>query len=166
MRRLAILTLSPILMTMLAASPAQAANTRLQAESYTAQQGTHVVPDPSPSGGLLVGGLSDGDWLRYDGVVAQRARVTLLCFSSPAPAGTQTGTVEIRIGSLTAAPLMQIPIRVWLNGGFKQWANGGAFPDGTHTVYLTIRQPSGASPFNLDYLYLSEYPPPPSLNCS
>jgi len=147
------------------AVPAQAAGiVRVEAESYTAQRGTRVVPAPYPADGLMVE-VSNGDWLRYDRVTAERVQFTLFCFASPAPAGTEVATLEVRVGSVWTAPVQTIAVRTNIGDGIKEWAGGGPFPDGVHTVYLRVRQPRGARPFTLDYLLLSEFPPPPSLNC-
>jgi hypothetical protein len=150
----------------LAAGPAHAAGiVRVEAESYTAQRGTSLSPAPYPAGGVVVN-VSNGDWLRYDGVTADRANHTLFCFASPAPSGTLVGTLEIRIGRPWSAPVMSIPVQANLGDGIKEWAGAGAFPDGVHTVWVRVRQPRGSAPFTLDYLLLSEFPPPPSLNCA
>jgi hypothetical protein len=165
-RRSAVPVLALAMVATLVAGPAHATGiARVEAESYTAQRGTWIGPAPYPAGGLVVDGVSHGDWLRYDDVTAERARYTLVCFASPAPAGTELGTLDIRVGSPRGAPVMSIPVRTNLGGGLKEWAYGGAFPDGVHTVYVRVRQPRGAGHFSLDYLLLSEFPPPPSLNC-
>lgn len=161
-----VLALSLTALVALGAGPAQAAGTmRIEAESHAAQRGTWISPAPYPLSGLLVDGVSHGDWLRYDAVTIDRARYTLVCFLSSAPGGTETATLEIRLDSPWAAPAMTIPVRTNIGGGFKELAFGGQLPDGAHTVYLRVSQPPGVAHFALDYLLLSEFPPPPSLNC-
>jgi hypothetical protein len=165
--------LSAVLVLCLAAvaapvsGPAHAAGTvRVEAESYAAQRGTWISPAPYPAGGLVVDGLSNRDWLRYDGVTVDRVNFTLVCFASPAPSGTEVATLDIRLGSPWSTPVMSIPVRTNLGGGLKEWAGGGALPDGVHTVWVHVRQPLGVGHFAVDYLLLTEFPPPPSLNCA
>jgi hypothetical protein len=163
----AVVVLSLAVLAALAAGPAHAAGiVRVEAESYTAQRGTWLSPAPYPAAGVVVDGVSHGDWLRYEGVTADRVNYTLFCFVSPAPSGTQVGTLEIRIGSPWSRPVMNIPVVANLGDGIKEWAGGGAFPDGVHAVWIRVRQPRGSAHFALDYLLLSEFPPPPSLNCA
>jgi hypothetical protein len=161
-----LLVLSLVALAALPASPSLAAGTvRVEAESYAAQRGTWISPAPYPSGGLLVDGVSHGDWLRYDGVTADRVRHTLVCFTSNAPRGTDTATLAVHLGSPWTAPAMTIAVRTNIGGGQKELAFGGQLPDGVHTVYLRVTQPRGVAHFALDYLLLSEFAPPPSLNC-
>ena len=138
----------------------------VQAESYARQHGTRVVAVPGASGGLMVGRISDGDWLRYDDVVVEDGNHTLLCFSSPAPAAADTvAIIDVRLGSRRGSPVTSVSVRNFAGPGVRQWAGGGTIPAGIHTVFLTVRQPSGGRPIALDYFLASLAPPPPSLNC-
>ncbi|HEU5111502.1 MAG TPA: carbohydrate-binding protein [Micromonosporaceae bacterium] len=161
-----VVVLSLAVLAVAAVPAAHAAGVvRVESESYTAQVGTRLSPAPYPAGGVVVD-VSHGDWLRYDGVTADRAAFTLFCVVTAAPSGTPLGSLEIRLGSPWSAPVMTVPVQANLGRGIKEWAGAGAFPDGVHTVWIRVRQPRGAAPFSLDYVLLSEFPPPPSLNCA
>jgi hypothetical protein len=161
-----VVVLSMAVLAALAAAPVHAGPVvRVPAESYTAQYGTRIVPDPVPSSGVVVR-VSHGDWLRYDQVTADQARTTLFCVLGPAPSGTQMGTLDIHIGSPWGAPIKSVSA-FSLAPGVKGWAYGGdLFPDGVHTVWIRVRQPRGSVPFMLDYMLLTAYPPPPAPNCA
>jgi hypothetical protein len=139
---------------------------RVEAENRTAQRGTATVAVPRASGGFVVAGISDGNWLRYDSVAVDRVTTTHLCFTADAERGAEVATVDVRIGSRWATPVQSIVLRNFLGTGVRQSAFGGvAVPDGVHTVFLTVRQPRHTRPFELDYVGLYSIAPPPTLSC-
>lgn len=147
------------------AGAAAASASRFEAESHAGQRGTRIVTVATASGGRVVDRISDGDWLRYRDVTINRTQGTLLCFTTTAPTGTEVATVDIRLGGRRAVPVRSVVIRANLGPGQRQMALTGPIPDGTHTVYLTVRQPAPGPTFALDYVLLFDAPPPPSLNC-
>ncbi|MFE6650411.1 glycoside hydrolase family 16 protein, partial [Nocardioides sp. NPDC057772] len=78
----------------------------IQAESYNAQSGTQTEATTDSGGGQNVGYLSNGDWLRYDGVNfgSTPARTFSARVASGAPAGV-SGLVEVRLDNVNNAPI-------------------------------------------------------------
>jgi hypothetical protein len=140
---------------------------KTEAESRTAERGTSVARSALASGGLVVGRVSDGDWLRFDDVAVTDMVTTFLCFSTTSASGTELGTVDVRLGSRWATPTTSIALRNNIGGSTeaRQLAFGGPIPDGVHTVFLTVRQPARTPAFALDYVTAAALYPPPSLNC-
>ncbi|MEU8251127.1 glycoside hydrolase family 16 protein [Nonomuraea sp. NPDC048916] len=133
------------------------ARSTIQAERYQAQSGTMVETTTDSGGGQNVGGISNGDWLRYDGVdfgtVAAgqfKARV-----ASGAAAGV-SGLVQVRLDSPTAAPIGDFA--VGNTGGWQSWRTIPANISGvtgTHTVYLTFSSGQPADFVNVNWFTFS-----------
>ncbi len=113
----------------------------IEAEAYSAQQGTQTEATADPNGGgQNVGWIANGDWLRYDnvnfGTTALRTFQGRL--ASGAPAGV-TGQLQVRLDSVTAAPVATVPISP--TGGWQNWQSLTAATTGitgNHTVFLTF----------------------------
>ncbi|GGO66393.1 glycoside hydrolase family 16 protein [Nonomuraea cavernae] len=133
------------------------ARSTIQAERYQAQSGTMVETTTDSGGGQNVGGISGGDWLRYDGVdfgtVAARqfkARV------ASGAAGGVSGLVQVRLDSPTATPIGDFA--VGNTGGWQSWRTIPANISGvtgTHTVYLTFSSGQPADFVNVNWFTFS-----------
>ncbi|MEV0591127.1 glycoside hydrolase family 16 protein [Nonomuraea cavernae] len=133
------------------------ARSTIQAERYQAQSGTMVETTTDSGGGQNVGGISGGDWLRFDGVnfgtVAARqfkARV-----ASGAAAGV-SGLIQVRLDSPTATPIGDFA--VGNTGGWQSWRTIPANISGvtgTHTVYLTFSSGQPADFVNVNWFTFS-----------
>ncbi|MFI6812522.1 glycoside hydrolase family 16 protein [Nonomuraea sp. NPDC050328] len=133
------------------------ARSTIQAESRQAQSGTFNEPTTDTGGGQNVGGIGNGDWLRFDGVnfgsvpAAQfRARV-----ASGAAAGV-SGLVQVRLGSPTAPPIGDFALAS--TGGWQSWRTVPANITpvaGTHTVYLTFSSGQPADFVNVNWFTFS-----------
>jgi hypothetical protein len=129
------------------------AGTTIQAESDTAQFGTATEPTADSGGGLDVGWISNGDWLRYDGVDfgATPATQFVARVASGASAGV-SGLVEVHLDSPDSPAIGSFAIAN--TGSWQTWrtvpANMAA-TTGTHTVYLEFVSGSSEDFVNLNW---------------
>ncbi|MDR8410368.1 glycoside hydrolase family 16 protein [Nonomuraea sp. 3-1Str] len=133
------------------------ARSTIQAERYQAQSGTMVESTTDTGGGENVGGVSNGDWLRFDDVDfgSEAARQVRVRVASGAAAGV-SGLVQVRLDSLTAAPVGDFAVAS--TGGWQSWRTVPANISpvtGRHTVYLTFASGQPADFVNLNWLTFS-----------
>ncbi|XVQ87735.1 glycoside hydrolase family 16 protein [Microbispora siamensis] len=129
------------------------ARSTIQAEKYQAQSGTQLETTQDTGGGQNVGYISNGDWLRYDGVnfgstAAQQFKARV---ASGAAAGV-SGLVQVRLDSPTATPIGDFA--VGNTGGWQNWTTVPANitpTTGTHTVYITFSSGQPADFVNLNW---------------
>ncbi|WP_079314471.1 glycoside hydrolase family 16 protein [Microbispora sp. GKU 823] len=129
------------------------ARSTIQAENYQAQSGTQVETTQDSGGGQNVGYISNGDWLRYDGVNfgSTAARQFKARVASGAAAGV-SGLVQVRLDSPTATPIGDFA--VGNTGGWQSWTTVPANitpTTGTHTVYITFSSGQPADFVNLNW---------------
>ncbi|MEU6413637.1 glycoside hydrolase family 16 protein [Microbispora sp. NPDC046933] len=129
------------------------ARSTIQAESYQAQSGTQLETTQDTGGGQNVGYISNGDWLRYDGVNfgSTAARQFKARVASGAAAGV-SGLVQVRLDSPTATPIGDFA--VGNTGGWQSWTTVPANiapTTGTHTVYITFSSGQPADFVNLNW---------------
>jgi beta-glucanase (GH16 family) len=129
------------------------ARSTIQAERYQAQSGTIVETTTDSGGGQNVGAISNGDWLRYDGVDfgTEPARQFRARVASGAAAGV-SGLVQVRLDSPTAAPIGDFAVAN--TGGWQSWRTVPANISGvtgTHTVYLTFSSGQPADFVNVNW---------------
>lgn len=129
----------------------------IQAESYNAQSGTRTEATADTGGGQNVGYLSNGDWLRYDGVNfgSSAARTFSARVASGAPAGV-SGLVEVRLDNVNNIPIGSFS--VGNTGGWQSWRTvPGSISGvtGTHTVFLRFTSGQPADFVNLNWFTFS-----------
>ncbi|MEU7913120.1 glycoside hydrolase family 16 protein [Microbispora bryophytorum] len=129
------------------------ARSTVQAENYQAQSGTQVETTQDSGGGQNVGYISNGDWLRFDGVNfgSTAARQFKARVASGAAAGV-SGLVQVRLDSPTATPIGDFA--VGNTGGWQSWTTVPANitpTTGTHTVYITFSSGQPADFVNLNW---------------
>ncbi|QYC39820.1 Glucan endo-1,3-beta-glucosidase A1 precursor [Nonomuraea coxensis DSM 45129] len=133
------------------------ARSTIQAERYQAQSGTIVETTTDTGGGQNVGAITNGDWLRYDGVNfgSQAATQFRARVASGAAAGV-SGLVQVRLDSPTAPPIGDFAIAN--TGGWQSWRTVPANISGvtgTHTVYLTFSSGQPADFVNVNWFTFS-----------
>ncbi|MFC4113005.1 glycoside hydrolase family 16 protein [Nonomuraea zeae] len=133
------------------------ARSTIQAESYQAQSGTIVETTTDTGGGQNVGAISNGDWLRFDGVNfgTEAARQFKARVASGAAAGV-SGLVQVRLDSPTGAVIGDFALAS--TGGWQSWRTVPANISGvtgTHTVYLTFSSGQPADFVNVNWLTFS-----------
>ena len=117
----------------------------IQAEAYNAQNGTQNESCADTGGGVDVGWIADGDWLKYARVDfgAGSPNQFVARIASGAAAGV-SGAIRARLDSATGPVIAEIDFAN--NGGWQQWqtvpANIVAPATGVHDLYLTF---SGSS---------------------
>uniref|UniRef100_UPI0035A21BC9 carbohydrate-binding protein n=1 Tax=Microbispora amethystogenes TaxID=1427754 RepID=UPI0035A21BC9 len=129
------------------------ARSTIQAEAYQAQSGTQVETTQDSGGGQNVAYIGHGDWLRYDNVdfgstAARQFRARV----ASGAAGGASGLVQVRLDSLTAAPIGDFA--VGNTGGWQAWQTIPANITGVtgrHTVYLTFSSGQPADFVNLNW---------------
>jgi hypothetical protein len=96
----------------------------IEPAAWSAQSGACAENTGDAGGGPNVGWLSNGDWMRYDGVNLGGAGTLTASMRNAAAYADRPGTVEVRLDSLT---------------GQLVAADAQPFAGGTHQVYLVIR---------------------------
>ncbi|MEM8782220.1 MAG: carbohydrate-binding protein [Planctomycetota bacterium] len=121
---------------------------RIQAEDYAEASGVFVNNGGT---GQRVSSINNGDWLRFDGVNFGPDGVT--GFSVSAASGSFGGTLEIRLGSLSATPI--VTLAIGRTGGWNTFQSYYASLEplvGIHDVFITGSSPRSGGLFNLDFL--------------
>ncbi|MEU7941953.1 glycoside hydrolase family 16 protein [Microbispora bryophytorum] len=129
------------------------ARSTVQAENYQAQSGTQVETTQDSGGGQDVGYISNGDWLRFDGVnFGSTAARQFKARVASGAAGGVSGLVQVRLDSPTATPIGDFA--VGNTGGWQSWTTVPANitpTTGTHTVYITFSSGQPADFVNLNW---------------
>jgi hypothetical protein len=129
------------------------ARSTIQAERHQAQSGSIVETTTDTGGGQNVGAISNGDWLRFDGVnFGSRPATQFQARVASGAAGGVSGLVQVRLGSPTATPVGDFAIAN--TGGWQSWRTvpaNMAPVTGTHTVYLTFSSGQPADFVNVNW---------------
>ena len=126
----------------------------IQAESFNAQSGTQTEPTTDTGGGLDVGFIGNGDWLRYDGVdfgSSPGATQFVGRVASGAGSGV-SGLVEVHLDSLSNPSIGSFAIAN--TGGWQSWRTVPANISnvtGVHTVFLKFVTGSGQDFVNVNW---------------
>jgi hypothetical protein len=123
----------------------------IEAEAFTAQQGTDTGSSTDVGGTQDVTKIGNGDWLSYDAVdfgsVAKRSLVARVA------SGSATGSVlvTVRLDSLTGPTIGSFG--AGNTGGWQSWKTVPANIDattGVHKVFLTFRSDDSGDLLNLN----------------
>ncbi|WP_153054240.1 glycoside hydrolase family 16 protein [Planomonospora sphaerica] len=129
------------------------ARSTIQAEAHQAQSGVMVESTTDAGGGQNVGGIGNGNWLRFDNVrFGSTAATQFKARVASGAAGGVSGLVQVRLGSPTAAPIGDFAIAN--TGGWQSWRTVPANiapVTGTHTVYITFSSGQPADFVNLNW---------------
>ncbi|WP_042372114.1 beta-1,3-glucanase family protein [Streptacidiphilus neutrinimicus] len=130
----------------------------IAASSYSAQSGTGTESCSDTGGGLDVGWISNGDWLKYQGLdfgSSSPLRV-LARLASGAPAGV-SGAVQFRLDGTSGPVIAEIDIAN--TGGWQSWQtipmNLGGAATGVHDLYLTFSSGSSSDFVNVHWFSFS-----------
>ncbi len=119
---------------------------RIEAESYDSQSGVLTQATTDTGGGQDIAGIANNDWALYKGVDFGSAPATqFVARVASGATGGASGLVEVRLDSLSAAPIGTFAIAN--TGGWQSWQTIPANISGTtgvHNVYITFTsgQPS------------------------
>jgi len=129
------------------------------ASQYAAQSSTGTEATSDTGGGQDVGWINSASWLQYNNVnfgSGLSGNVTARIAS--AVTGTNIGTIQFRLDSLTATPFATVPVSG--TGGWQTWTTAGpvtasAIPSGTHTLYVTFTTSTGGNFVNVNWFTFS-----------
>jgi hypothetical protein len=128
------------------------------ASQYTAQNSTGTEATSDTGGGNDVGWINSASWLEYTGVnFGSGLSGNVQARVASAVTGTNIGTVQFRLDSLTATPFATVNVSG--TGGWQSWvtASGTAspVPSGTHTLYVTFTTSTGGNFVNVNWFKFS-----------
>jgi beta-glucanase (GH16 family) len=125
----------------------------IEAEDADDQWGTQTQETSDAGGGLNVGWIADGDWLRFDDVdFGDEAPTQVLARVSSGAKRWVSGTVEVRLDSVDGPKLGDFS--VGSTRGWQRWRTVPANVEGvtgTHDVYLRFRSGSGQDFVNVNW---------------
>ena len=129
------------------------AYTTIQAESYSAHNGTQTETTTDTGGGEDVGWIDNGCWLAFDNVAfgSVGANQFVARVASGAASGI-SGLVQVALDSPTATPVGGFSIAS--TGGWQSWETVPAnisTVTGTHTVYLVFSSGQPADFVNVNW---------------
>ncbi|WP_220763903.1 carbohydrate-binding protein [Flavobacterium sp. UMI-01] len=119
---------------------------RIQAEDYEKMFGIQTETTKDVDGGLNVGWIHNGDWAMYPNV-----RLTGTSVLEVRVAGTNTGNIQVRLGSETGTLIGTVPITS--TGNSQKWQTKSiniTETNGAHDVYLVFTGGSGYL-FNINW---------------
>ncbi|HWG23184.1 carbohydrate-binding protein [Actinospica sp.] len=130
----------------------------LTASQYAAQNSTQNEATADTGGGNDVGWINSASWLEYTGVnFGSGLSGSVQARIASADTGTNIGTVQFRLDSLTATPFATVNVSG--TGGWQTWVTGTAtaspVPSGTHTVYVTFTTSTGGNFVNVNWFKFS-----------
>ncbi|WP_246239814.1 glycoside hydrolase family 16 protein [Acrocarpospora corrugata] len=133
------------------------ARSTIQAEAYQAQAGTIRETTTDAGGGQNVGAITNGDWLRFDGVnFGSTAATQFRARVASGAAGGVSGLIQVRLDSLTGPVIGDFALAN--TGGWQSWRTipANITPvTGTHTVYLTFSSGQPADFINVNWFTFS-----------
>lgn len=129
------------------------------ASDYTAENSVMTQPTSDTGGGDNVGWINSSSWLEYTGVnfgSSLTGRVEARIAS--AVSGTDIGTIQFRLGSLTATPFATIEVSG--TGGWQDWVTSAPVtaspvPAGPQTLYVTFTTSTGGNFVNVNWFQFS-----------
>ncbi|WBB71882.1 family 43 glycosylhydrolase [Micromonospora sp. WMMD1128] len=123
-------------------------NPYVRQEAETIAWGQGIETEPASGGGMNVGFIDNGDYIKVKGVAFGSGATSYTARVASAGSG---GTIELRLDS-TSGPLVG-SCRVSGTGGWQTWTDttcGVSGATGTHDLYLRFTGGSG-SLFNIDH---------------
>ncbi|MYS79266.1 beta-1,3-glucanase family protein [Embleya scabrispora] len=126
----------------------------IQAESYSAQNGTRAESCADTGGGRDVGYISNGDWLKYPGLDFGSSSPTQFIARLASGAGNGiSGAIQVRVNGTTGTKIAEIDLGN--SGGWQNWrtvpTNITAPVTGVHDVYLVFSSGSTADFVNVNW---------------
>jgi arabinoxylan arabinofuranohydrolase len=113
---------------------------RVEAETFNAQ--SRIETERCSEGGMDVGYIQNGDWIRIRGV--NFGSTAARTFTARVASGTSGGTIEVRLGSSTGTQIGSCTVTG--TGGWQTWTTktvSVTATTGTHDLYLRFTGGSG-----------------------
>jgi Carbohydrate binding module (family 6)/F5/8 type C domain/Ricin-type beta-trefoil lectin domain/Putative Ig domain len=133
--------------------------TTVTASTYTAANSVGTEPTSDTGGGNDVGWINSASWLEYSGVnFGSGLTGHVEARIASAVAGGNIGTIQFRLGSLTATPFATVPVSG--TGGWQTWGTtspvtAAPVPSGTQTLYVTFTTTTGGNFVNVNWFRFS-----------
>ncbi|MBR7828726.1 carbohydrate-binding protein [Actinospica sp. MGRD01-02] len=139
-------------------STSAASPVTVTASQYAAQNSTGTEATSDTGGGNDVGWINSASWLEYTNVdFGSGLSGNVAARIASAATGTNIGTVQFRLDSLTATPFATVNVSG--TGGWQTWvtATGTAspIPSGTHTLYVTFTTSTTGNFVNVNWFKFS-----------
>jgi len=98
--------------------------------------------------------INNTSWLEYAGVNFGTGAKSVAARMASALSGTNLGTINFRLDSLTATPFASVTVNG--TGGWQNWVtsptvNTSPAPSGTHTLYVTFASPQSGDFVNVNW---------------
>ncbi len=135
-------------MTAPGAPAADTLNPYVRQEAETIAWGSGIETEPAGEGGMNVGWVENGDWVKVKNVAFGAGARS---FSARVASATSGGTVEVRLGSATGTVVGRCAVSG--TGGWQTWATVSCAVSGvtgTQDLYLRFTGGSGYL-FNVDW---------------
>ncbi|MEV4141367.1 ThuA domain-containing protein [Dactylosporangium sp. NPDC049742] len=120
------------------------------------QSGTNTAATTDTGGGLQRGSLGSGDWIAINGTVDLKNINSLTFRTSGGSGAAGTGSVEVRLDSVTGPVLTTVTIAPTANANtFASQTFPITDPGGAHRIYLVFRPVAGGPTnnfFNLNWV--------------
>jgi hypothetical protein len=129
--------------------------TIVTAASYTSSNSVQTEATADPCCTDDVGYINSGSWLEYTGVnFGSGLTGQLEVRMASGVSGTDIGTIQFRLGSLTATPFATVEVSG--TGGWQTWVDttpvtASPVPSGTQTLYVTFTTSAGGNFVNVNY---------------
>ena len=124
------------------------------ASQYAAQNSTGTEATADTGGGNDVGWINSASWLEYTNVNFGSGFSGVEVRDASAVAGTNIGSVQFRLDSVTATPFATVNVNG--TGGWQTWVTSpntttSPTPSGTHTLYVTFTTSTGGNFVNVNW---------------
>ncbi|HEV2640349.1 MAG TPA: carbohydrate-binding protein [Actinocrinis sp.] len=128
------------------------------ASAYSGSNSVGTETTGDTGGGQDVGWINSASWLQYNNVNFSSGYPTIDARIASAVAGTNIGSIQFRLDSLTATPFATIPVSG--TGGWQTWQTTAAaaespVPTGNHTLYVTFSTTTGGNFVNVHWFQLN-----------
>jgi hypothetical protein len=139
-------------------STSAASPVTVTASQYAAQNSTGTEATSDAGGGNDVGWINSASWLEYTNVnFGSGLSGNVAARVASAATGTNFGTVQFRLDSLTATPFATVNVSG--TGGWQTWVTvsgtASPIPSGTHTLYVTFTTSTGGNFVNVNWFKFS-----------
>jgi hypothetical protein len=135
-------------------SSTSSGSTVTAANYAAASSGVATQPTSDTGGGSNVGWLGNGSWLEYTNVNFANLTGPVVARYASAVSGSDIGTIQFRLGSLTATPFATIDVNG--TGGWQTWTSStpvtaSPVPSGNQTLYVTFTTSTGGNFVNVNW---------------
>ncbi|MEV0567536.1 DUF1996 domain-containing protein [Dactylosporangium sp. NPDC050588] len=137
----------------------EAAPGRIEAETWSAQNGARTENTADSGGGKNIGWLAAGDWLQYDNVTVGAQLSARIAANNRAG-----GSIELHLGSPAGELVATFPVAY--TGGWQKWttvnATAARVPSGPQTLVAVMKSDQKSDFVNVNWFALGSGTRPPA----